>query len=206
MRIGLIGAGSVGGTLGAGWLRAGHEVMFGVKDQSNPKLQELVKSGAKAGTVREAAAFGEAIVLATPWDAAQDALKSAGDVRGKVVLDCMNPVKPDLSGLALGTTTSASEEVARWAQGARVAKVFNTTGFGNMADPHYPEGAATMFYCGDDAEAKSAARQLAADLGFDPVDAGPLSEARQLEAMALLWIHLATRGLGMNIAFRLMRR
>jgi 8-hydroxy-5-deazaflavin:NADPH oxidoreductase len=206
MRIAIIGAGNVGGTLGAGWLRAGHEVAFGVRDQSDPKLQQLVKSGAKAGTVQEAAKSAEVIVLATPWEAVEDALKGAGDLKGKVVTECTNPLKPDLSGLALGTTTSGAEEVARWAKGAGVVKAFNTTGFGNMANPRYPEGSATMFNCGDDTQAKAAARQLAADLGFDPIDAGPLSEARQLEAMALLWIHLARRGLGMNIAFRLMRR
>ena len=206
MRISIIGAGNVGGTLGAGWLRAGHEVMFCVRDQSDPKLQQLLKSGAKAGSVQQAATFGEVIALATPWDAAQDALKSAGDLTGKVVLDCTNPLKPDLSGLVLGLTTSAAEEVARQAKGAHVVKIFNTTGSGNMANPRYPEGPATMFYCGDDAGAKASARQLAADLGFDPVDAGPLSEARQLEPLCVLWIHLATRGLGVNIAFRLMRR
>ena len=86
-------------------------------------------------------------------------------------------------------------------------KVFNTTGANNMGNPRYPEGPATMLYCGDDASAKEAARRLAADLGFDPVDAGPLQQARLLEAFAMLWISLAyAQGLGREIAFRLMRR
>jgi predicted dinucleotide-binding enzyme len=87
-----------------------------------------------------------------------------------------------------------------------VVKIFNTTGYNNMANPVYPDGAATMFYCGDDAGAKATAHRLAADLGFDPVDAGPLRQARLLEPLALLWISLAVHGAGRDIAFRLMRR
>ncbi len=208
MRIGIIGAGNVGGTLGRGWARAGHAVMFGVRNASDPKVLEMLSgmgTEARAGKVAEAGAFAEVVVLATPWSAVKGAVESAGDLRGKVVLDCTNPLKADLSGLEL-ETTSGAEQVARWANGAPVVKVFNTTGYNNMANPRYGEAAATMFYCGDDPRAKAAARQLAADLGFDPVDAGALSEARLLESLALLWIHLAFRGHGRDIAFRLMRR
>src|SRR5262249_29771021 len=122
-------------------------------------------------------------------------------------LDCTNPLAADLSGLTVGLTTSGGEQVASWARGARVVKVFNTTGFGNMANPTYREGAVTMLYCGDDPEAKAAAHALARDLGFDPIDAGPLMQARLLEPFALLWISLALRQrLGVDFAFRLIRR
>ncbi|MFL6259717.1 MAG: NADPH-dependent F420 reductase [Thermoanaerobaculia bacterium] len=208
MKIAIIGAGSVGGALGRGWARAGHEVTFGVRNPSDPKVQKLVEeTGARAASVADAAAGAEVVVFATPWGATQDALKSAGDLSGKVVFDCTNPLAPNLSGLTHGFDTSAAEQVASWASQARVVKVFNTTGANNMADPDYNGLAATMFYCGNDAEAKAVAGRLAADLGFDPVDAGNLEQARLLEPLALLWIRLAyTQGLGREIAFRLMKR
>jgi len=210
MRIGVIGAGSVGGTLGRRWAERGHEVLFGVRDATEGKVRELLSASggrARAGSVVQAAAFGEVVVLATPWAAAESALCAAGDLRGKTLLDCTNPLKPDLTGLTIGHTISGGEQVAAWAPGAHVVKIFNTTGFDNMADPKYKEGAATMPYCGDDPSAKTIAANLAADLGFGPLDAGPLAQARLLEPYALLWITLAYKqGLGRNFAFRLVRR
>jgi hypothetical protein len=88
----------------------------------------------------------------------------------------------------------------------RVVKVFNTTGANNMANPRYGDGGATMFYAGDDAGAKQIASTLAAALGFEPVDAGPLVRARELEHLAMLWISLAFGGMGREIAFRLVKR
>lgn len=210
MRIGIVGAGNVGGALGAGWARKGHGIVFGVRNPADPKVTALLAStggGARAGTVAAAAAFGEVVVLATPWNATEEAVRACGDLSGKVVLDTTNPLKPDLSGLSVGGDDSGGERAARWARGAKVVKIFNTTGFDNMADPRYPDGAATMFLCGDDGGAKKTAASLAADLGFDPVDAGPLSAARLLEPLAMLWISLAYRqGMGREVAFRLMRR
>ena len=210
MKIAIIGRGNVGGTLGRGWAKRGHEVVFGVRDATDAKVGELLAATggkARAATVNEAATWSEVVALTVPWEAAPDALKSAGDLRGKILLDCTNPLKPDLSGLALGYATSGGEQVAAWAPAARVVKIFNTTGFGNMANPVYAEGASMMLYCGDDASAKSAAAQLATDLGFDAHDAGPLREARLLEPLALAWIHLAVfQRMGTGFAFRLMRR
>jgi NADPH-dependent F420 reductase len=209
MRIGIFGVGSVGSALGRGFAKRGYEVMFGVRNPADPKVVKLLEEaeGSRAGAVAEAAAFGEVVVLAIPWDSAQEVIRSAGGLAGKIVFDCINPLKPDFSGLAVGHTTSAAEQVAAWAPQARVVKVFNNTGAGNMADPIYGEEPATLFYCGDDEEAKAVAARLAADLGFDPVDAGPLTQARLLEPLAMLWISLAYhRGLGRNIAFKLMRR
>ena len=123
------------------------------------------------------------------------------------MIDCTNPLQPDLSGLSVGHTSSGAEAVARWAKGARVVKTLNSTGAGNMANPVYGGERATMFVCGDDAAAKTTAGELVSALGFDVVDAGPLAQARTLEPLAMLWISLAVhRGLGPNIAFRLMRR
>ena len=210
MKIAIIGAGNVGGTLGKGWAKAGHDVAFGVRDAADPKWKELLAAAGgrgKTATVRDAAAAAEVIALTVPWDAAQDALKSAGNLSGKILLDSTNPLKPDLSGLTHGSTTSGGEQVAAWAPGTRVVKIFNTTGFGNMANPKYAEGASMMLYCGDDSAAKKVAAQLAGDLGFEPYDAGPLTEARLLEPLALAWIHLAVfQKMGTNFAFRLVKR
>lgn len=208
MRIAVIGIGMVGGTLGRRWAKLGHEVMFGVREPSSEKLGTLLADSgenARAGTVAEAAAFGDVVVLATPWGGTGDAVRHAGDLTGKVLLDCTNPLKPDLSGLE--GDPSGAEQVAAWAPGAKVVKIFNTTGFQNMDDPRFGNDRATMFYCGDDAEAKKVAARLAEDLGFEAIDAGPLAEARTLEHLALLWIHLAhVQKLGRGIAFKLMRR
>lgn len=210
MKIAIIGAGNVGGALGRGWAAVDHSVSFGVPDPTSDKMRALVNSigtNARAGTVAEAAANAEAVVLATPWLAAQDAIRAAGSLAGKIVIDCTNPLEPDLSGLVLGHNTSAGEEVAKWAKGARVVKAFNTTGSGNMANTHYDSARPTMCICGDDAAAKASVARLAEDLGFEAVDAGPLRNARLLEPFAMLWIYLAIKqGLGPNIAFKLLRR
>jgi len=210
MKIGIIGAGNVGAALGRGWAKNGHSVIFGARNPRDAKVAAVVKeagSNARAASVPEAASQADVVVLANPWPATQAVIQSAGNLNGKIVLDCTNPLRPDLSGLTVGHTDSAGEQVAAWTVGAKVVKIFNNTGSNNMENPRYPEGAATMFYCGDDAEAKKLAAQLARDLGFDPVDAGPLASSRLLEPLAMLWILLAYKqGMGRDIAFRLVRR
>jgi hypothetical protein len=210
MRIGIIGAGMVGGTLGTRWAKAGHEVVWGVRDPTATKVAALCTAagrGARAATVAEAAAVAEVVVLATPWRAVPEALASCGDLAGRVLLDTTNPLAPDLSGLAVPAGGSGAQEVARLAPGARVVKIFNSVGFNVMADPRFGDRAATMLYCGDDQAAKAVAATLAVDLGFEAVDAGPLAKAGLLEHAALLWIHLAmSQRLGREIAFVLMRR
>lgn len=210
MKIAIIGAGNVGGTLGRGWAKTGHEIVFGVRDTSDAKLKDLLAAAsgrAKAASVKDAVAAADVIALTVPWDAAQDALKKAGNLNGKILLDCTNPLKADLSGLTVGFSTSGGEQVAAWAPGARVVKIFNTTGASNMASPVYPGGASMMLYCGDDTAAKKTAAQLATDLGFEAYDAGPLQQARLLEPFALTWIHLAVfQKMGTGFAFRLMKR
>jgi hypothetical protein len=157
--------------------------------------------------VAEAAASGEVIVLATPWPAAKDAIKAAGSLAGKVVVDCTNPLKPDFAGLAFGYTTSGAEQVAEWAKGAKVFKAFNQTGFNIMADPTFDGRRAVIFVCGDDAAQKPTVLKLATDIGFEAIDAGSLVIARLLEPYGMLWIHLAyAQGMGRNFAFVLHRR
>jgi predicted dinucleotide-binding enzyme len=210
MRIGIIGAGNVGGTLGRRWAAKGHEVTFGVRNSGDEKTRDLVRAAgpnARAGTVREAAAFGEVVVLATPWPATEAAVQESGDLAGKVVIDCTNPLKPDLSGLEVGLTASGAELVAGWAAGARVFKAFNTTGANVMADPVIGGLRTVMFVCGDDPVGKAVVLKLAEDVGFEAVDAGGLAQARLLEPWAMLWIHLAFHGdAGREFGFARVRR
>ena len=206
MKIAIIGAGNVGTTLGRGWLRAGHQVTYGVREPDSAKAQTLGQQGAGVRTLRAAVEVAEVVVLATPWSAAREALAALGDLAGRPLLDATNPIGPGLS-LAVGHVDSGGEQIQRWAPSARVVKVFNTTGLENMADPRFGSHAATMFYCGDDAEACRVAHGLAVDLGFEAVAAGPLRNARLLEPLGMLWIHLAlVQGHGRGIALTLQRR
>jgi len=213
MKLAIIGAGSVGGTLGTAWAqKAGHEIFFGVRNPQSEKVQALVRSlggKARAGTAAEAAASADVIVLATPWNGAEAAIRSLGDVSGKIILDATNPLAmgPDGLGLEIGHDTSAGEKVQGWAKGASVFKTLNTTGYGNMADPVVRGVKSVMFVAGDDAAAKPKVIALLAALGFEVIDAGPLRNARLLEAHAMLWIELALkRGLGRDFAFAILRR
>jgi 8-hydroxy-5-deazaflavin:NADPH oxidoreductase len=213
MKLAIIGAGNVGGTLGVAWAeKAGHEIFFGVRDPKSDKTQALVRKlgpQARAGTAAQAAAFSDIIVLTTPWTAAEAAIRSMGDLRGRIILDATNPLAmgPDGLGLQIGHSTSAGEMVQEWAKGASVFKTLNTTGFGNMANPIFHDAKSVMFVAGDDTANKPKVIDLVASLGFDVVDAGPLRNARLLEAHAMLWIELALRrGLGRDWAFGLLRR
>lgn len=210
MKIAVIGIGNVGGTLGPAWANAGHEVIFGVRDPDSAKVKALLeKTGFKvrAAAVAEAAAAADIVVFATPWSATQEAIKSAGNLSGKLVVDCTNPIAPDLKGLSIGTTTSAGEQVARWAESARVVKAFNTTGSGNMAVPQYGSQAVTMFICGDDPEARKTVAELAKDVGFEPCITGPLYHARYFEPMAMLWVDMAyLQGRGPQFAYKILSR
>ncbi len=208
MEIGIIGSGRVGGTLGRRFAEQGHELVFGVRSPQSAKVQTLISelSGkARAVPVEEVSKTTGIVFLTTPWDATEQAIANAGDLSGKIVVDCTNPIGAD--GLLVGTTTSAGELVAGWAKGASVVKAFNTTGSDNMAHPQYGDLAVTMFICGDDEESKKVVGSLAEQIGFEVVDTGPLKTARYLEAMAMLWVHLVyNEGFGLDIAFKLIRR
>jgi 8-hydroxy-5-deazaflavin:NADPH oxidoreductase len=213
MKLAIIGAGNVGGALGTAWVqKAGHEIFFGVRNPQSDKVQALLRLlGAKAhaGTAAQAAAFADIIVLATPWNGAEAAIRSMGDLSRKIILDATNPLAmgPDGLGLEIGHDISAGEKVQGWAKGASVFKTLNTTGFGNMADPVFHGVKSVMFVAGDDAAAKPKVIALIAALGFEVIDAGPLRNARLLEAHAMLWIELALkRGLGRDFAFAILRR
>lgn len=208
MKIGIIGAGNVGGTLGRIWAQKGHTVVFGVRDPESEKVKVLLNSipgGARADSIRAAATHGEVVAIATPWNGTQSAIAACGDLTGKIVIDCTNPLGKE--GLTVGFTTSGGEQVAEWAEGAKVYKAFNQTGYNITADPVLEGRKAVMFVCGDDQESKPTVLNLTEEIGFEAIDAGQLSTARLLEPYASLWIKLAVAyGQGRDFAFALVRR
>jgi hypothetical protein len=210
MRIAVIGTGNVGSTLGSRWAKGGHEVVFGVRQPQSDKVRALVALAgeqARAATIPEAVKAANIVLLSVPWTAVEDVLRSAGSLEGKLIIDCTNPIDVNSRGLSIGRTTSGGEKVAEWARGALVVKAFNMTGTKNMANPRFGDERLTMFVCGDHPKAKSVVARLAEEIGFEPCDAGPLSNARYLEPMAILWIYLAYgAGRGQDIGLRLIER
>ena len=208
MKIAIIGAGGVGTTLARGWAAKGHEICFGARNVASDKVQAALGSvpNARAASIAEAVAWGDAVLLATPWAGTQEAVQSGGDYKGKPLMDATNPLTPAF-GLALGHTTSGGEQVQAWAPTASVVKIFNTTGTDNMAQPGYPQGRCAMVHAGGDDAARACASRLATDLGFEPLHMGGLAGARYLEPAAMVWINLAmVQKMGRNIGFGLMRR
>ena len=190
MKIGIIGAGNMGTAFATRLARAGHDVAVTSRNPSHAE-KAAAAAGGKARAVRpdEVARDADLLVLATPYAGAADALRSAGDVRGKTVVDISNPVTPDMSDLSLGHSTSAAEEIQRATPGAKVVKAFNTI----FAQVLGAEGSGPVkaqdFYAGDDAAAKDAVRGLIESASFEPVDAGPLANARHLEPVGMLNIY-----------------
>jgi hypothetical protein len=201
--IAIVGAGNIGSALARLWSEAGHEISLAVREGSSPKSIP----GVRTGPAKEIAGKAEIVLLAVPWPACKDALASCGDLDGKIIVDCTNPVLPTLEGLEFGGTDSAAEQLQRLATGARLVKAFNTIGAPLLGNATFGGLQADGYFCGDDAAAKSAVAPLIAAAGLRPLDAGPLRNARYLEAMAMLWIDLAvTRGRGPTFGFRTLER
>jgi predicted dinucleotide-binding enzyme len=201
MHIAILGAGNVGAALARNLRALGDAIHFGVPDPD--KYRDLAAGlGAAIGSVEEAIAQANIAILAVPYAAALAIAEQVPDWNGRILIDATNPLAPGLSGLSLGTTTSAAEQVAARARNARVVKCFNVTGAENMADPRRLNGDVFMPVAGDDADARAAVVALAARMGFDALDAGALAAARYLEPFAMTWIHLAfARGQGRDWAF-----
>jgi 8-hydroxy-5-deazaflavin:NADPH oxidoreductase len=207
MPIAIIGAGAVGATLGQAWLKHRQDVIWGLRNPADPKYAGLAKERVKAPT--EAVKEAEIVVIATPWAATESVVKSLGSsLAGKILIDCTNPLGMGADGLqlVLGFDTSAGEQVASWAPGAFVFKTLNTTGAGNMAKAAEYPVKPLMLVAGDDAARKPVVMELVGMLGFEPVDAGPLKNARLLEPFAMVWIDQAMkRGRGRDFAFALVK-
>ena len=208
MRIGILGSGLMGAKLGTIWARAGHEVVFSYS-HSEAKLKKLArdaKGKARAGTPREAAQEADAVLLAVHWSRVDDVLKQAGDLSGKVIVSCSLPMNADDTELVIAHTASGAEELAKKAPKARVVSAFGTVPSEVLFDVFERRRKTTkpsLVYCGDDSKSKKTAAQLIRDVGFDPVDAGPLRIARYTEPFTLLIAQLAYEGnKGPELAYR----
>jgi predicted dinucleotide-binding enzyme len=208
MNIGIIGAGAVGTGLTKRLVSKGHSVMLSFSRDSAKLASVAATLGARSGNVADAERFGEVVVLATPWTAAADALKQipVPDSR-KILWDCTNPLKPDLSGLLVGMTTSGGEEIAKLVPWARVVKAIPP--FAEVL--HSPNleldgKRQSIFVCGDDQEARAPVAILIQIIGAEAVDAAPLSLARFAEPAAMLLVQLAyAHGFGVRIGVSFIR-
>src|SRR5208337_2468944 len=209
MRIGILDSGLMGGKLGTIFARAGHEAVFSYA-RSKEKLQRLAREGnASAGTPGEAAKEADTLLLAVHWSRVDDVLKQAGDLSGKVIVSCSLPMNADNTELVVADSSSGAEEIAKKVPKARIVCAFNTVPsevlFGVFEARRKAERP-SLVYCGDDSSSKAVAAELIRDVGFDPVDAGPLRIARYSEPFALLVAQLAYAGSGgPELAYRLER-
>ncbi|HET9709702.1 MAG TPA: NAD(P)-binding domain-containing protein [Gemmatimonadales bacterium] len=211
MRIGILGSGLMGGKLGTLFARAGHDVVFSYA-RSEQKLKQLAKDArrnAHAGTPAAAARDADALLLAVHWSRVDDVLKQAGDVSGRVIVTCSLPMNADDTDLVIAHTSSGAEALAQKVPNAQVVSAFGTVPSEVLFDVYAGRRKAkrpNLVYCGDDRHAKKVAARLISDIGFDPVDAGPLRMARSLEPFTLLIAQLAyeTKG-GPALAYRFER-
>jgi 8-hydroxy-5-deazaflavin:NADPH oxidoreductase len=211
MRIGILGSGLMGGKLSTIFARAGHEVVFSYS-RSDAKLKKLAreaKGKSRAGTPRGAAQDADALLLAVHWSRVNHVLKQAGDLSGRVIITCSLPMNLDDTGLVISGTSSGAEALAKKLPAARIVSAFNTVPsevLFNVFAARRKKTRPSLIYCGDDSKAKKLAARLIQDVGFDPVDAGPLRIARYTEPFALLVAQLAYEGKGgPEVAYRVER-
>lgn len=204
MHIAIIGTGNVGSAIARGLKGKGHSVTLGARDPGSVEARQLAQAfNASVAAPRDAAAMADIVILALPWAAAEAAVKALGDLSGKIVIDCMNPLGmvDGAFGLTVGHTTSGGETVQGWLPSARVVKSLNQVGAEIMADNSGLPLRPVMFMAGNDDAAKTQVATLLTDLGFEALDAGDITKARILEPYALVWINQALmRGKGRNWA------
>jgi len=211
MRIGILGSGLMGGKLGTLWARAGHEIVFSYArtEQKLKKLAREARGKARAGTPGEAAREADVLLLAVHWSRVDDVLQQAGDVSGKTIVSCSLPMNADDTGLVVAHTSSGAEALAKKVPKARVVSAFGTVPSEVLFDVFESRRKTrrpSLVYCGDDPKSKKTAAELIRDVGFDPVDAGPLRVARYTEPFALLVAQLAYEGDGgPELAYRFER-
>jgi len=211
MRIGILGSGLMGAKLGTIWARAGHDVVFSYArtDQKLKKLAREAGRHATAGTPADAAHAADALLLAVHWSRVDDVLRQAGDLSGKTIITCSLPMNADDSALAIAHTSSGAEALAKKVPKARVVSAFGTVPsevFFDVFAARRKKVRPSLVYCGDEAKSKKVAAELIRDVGFDPVDAGPLRIARYTEPFTLLMAQLAYEGdEGPELAYRFER-
>jgi 8-hydroxy-5-deazaflavin:NADPH oxidoreductase len=210
MKLAVIGSGNIGKSIGAWATGIGYDVIFSAKNAEHAKEAALAAGkNAKFAETHEAVKQADLVLLAVPYSAAKEVLTNLGSLlKGKVLIDATNPLNADYSGLAVGFTTSAAEEIAKLAPEAKVVKAFNTVFASVFAsqNPKIKGNKISVFYASDDADAKKKVADLINGMGFDAVDSGPLKASRNIEPMALLNIGLGYgMGHGTSVGFSFIR-
>ena len=193
MKIGVIGAGGIGGTIGRLWAKAGHQVFFSSRNPE--KLSELVATAgekARSGTVAEAAKFADVIFLACYYSTINDAIAAAGSIDGKILIDATNPYLRENDKIHRVPDASSGLEIAAKVPTAKVVKAYNTLPTATFANEAHRTDPCALFYCGDDAEAKAIVAQLITDSGFAPIDTGNLIQVTHQEPGGVLYNHPMT--------------
>lgn len=190
MHVAVIGTGNMGSGLASILAQAKHEVSIGSRDMAKAAaLASQIGHGAVGGDIEAAVKMADVVILAIPFPFAEETLKAAGDLSKKIIIDISNPITPDFQGLSIGHTTSAAEEIQKLAPQAKVVKAFNTI-FAQLLPTEAREGKTLqVFVATDDAGAKTEVSALVKSLGFDAVDAGPLSNSRFIEPIGEMNIH-----------------
>jgi predicted dinucleotide-binding enzyme len=205
MKITIIGSGNVGGTLGVAFQRAGHEVVFGVRDVDKDfKGKELaLQYNIPVLLIDEAVKRSDVIVISTPAQFAADIAAALGDVSNKVIIDTMNGISAKPGGF-----TNTADAILANCNTTDVVKCFNTTGYENLANPVYDGQGIDMFVAGNSKKGKEIAVQLAKEIGFGKCyDFGGNDKFFAIEQLAFAWINLAIlQKHGRDIAFKLIRR
>jgi 8-hydroxy-5-deazaflavin:NADPH oxidoreductase len=198
MKIAIVGSGNMGAALGTIWSQAGHQVMFSYSKDAQ-KLARLAMQNANTakGTVEEAVAFGDVVMLSVPFACLKDIIANAAIFRNKIIITCVSGLVPDSTGETIGLPTkqalSVAEDIALALPGAIVVEAFNTTFAEVLQIPARVTGNVkpSLFYCGDDIAAKKTITQLIEDCGYIPVNAGNLRTARTMETFATAWVQFA---------------
>lgn len=207
MRIGIVGAGNLGNALAKRLTLSGHDVMLCFSRDEAAMRANAATVQARAGSVADAVAHSELLVLAVPFQALETALAQMGDVQGRILWDCTNALKPDFSGLEIGTSTSAGERVASLARNALVVKAIPP--FAELLaseDPTINGVPSDVYVCSDHEDAKRVVSRLVTQLPANAIDTGPLENARYTEPAGFLMVRLAYGvGLGPRIGASLLR-
>jgi predicted dinucleotide-binding enzyme len=209
MRVGILGSGLMGGKLGTLFARAGHDVVFSYA-RSEQKLKRLAREAkGRPGTPGEAARDADALLLAVHWSRVGDVLKQAGDLSGKVIVTCSLPMNADNTDLVIAHNSSGAETLAKQVRKASVVSAFGTVPsevLFSVFERRRRTNRPSLLYCGDDERAKRVGATLIRDVGFEPVDAGPLRIARYMEPFTLLVAQLAYEtDEGPEVAYRFER-
>jgi predicted dinucleotide-binding enzyme len=201
MKIAVLGIGNIGGVLGQKWIKAGHKVVFGVRDVNGSKVQaflETVEGNAVADTIANAISFGEVVLFAIPWSAVGATVQTHAEaLDGKIVIDATNNFG--------GPVVNNVETISAKAPAAKVFRAFNSLGWELFETPHLGDTQVDLFYCGAEEEAGATIARLIEEVGLRPVYVGDLDRVQLVDAIGSLWVTLAfQRGRGRRIAFKLL--